>query len=210
MQFRYIRGSGGRGRRPNATQWALPSRDFCGLETLPIGNREVRDSGGWRLPSSQSKPSNRRVGGCAMGRQEQRTHLQSDRYNGSRARPDMLERLGADPGARTLGQLLQERQWALQEIERLTDEILRLRSLSAAKPPSVEVVSETEATRRAHALRNPNRLVRMKELRHLLGLGPSTIYKMMGEGRFSRSVHLGERTTAWRLAEIEAWQAGLS
>lgn len=58
------------------------------------------------------------------------------------------------------------------------------------------MVNETEAARRAHALRNPNRLIRMKELRQMIGLGPSTIYKMMGEGRFPRSVHLGERTTA--------------
>jgi prophage regulatory protein len=120
----------------------------------------------------------------------------------------MLEQLRADPGTRTLGQLLQERQWALHEIERLTDENLRLRSLSAGTPSS-EVVSETEVARRAQALRNPNRLVRMKELRQLLGLGPSTIYKMMGEGRFPRSVHLGERTTAWRLSDVEAWQTSL-
>ena len=32
---------------------------------------------------------------------------------------DMLERLRTDPGHRTLGELLQDRQWAVQEIERL-------------------------------------------------------------------------------------------
>lgn len=128
---------------------------------------------------------------------------------GTGTRPDMLERLREDPGARTLGRLLQGRQWALQEIERLTDEVLRLRSQPAAKASSREIVSETEAARRTQALRDPNRLIRMKELRQLLGLGPSTIYRMMGEGRFPRSVHLGERTTAWRLADIEAWQANL-
>ena len=44
----------------------------------------------------------------------------TDRYLGSRASLDMLERLRDDPGSRTLGQLLQERQWALHEIERLS------------------------------------------------------------------------------------------
>jgi prophage regulatory protein len=121
----------------------------------------------------------------------------------------MLGRLREDPGTRTLGQLLQERQWALQEIERLTDEVLCLKSLPVGKGSTHEVISETEAARRAQALRNPQRLIRMKELRQMLGLGHSTIYKMMGEGRFPRSVHLGERTTAWRLADVEAWQAGL-
>jgi prophage regulatory protein len=149
--------------------------------------REVCDAGSSALWSQGSQ--NRGGGGCAA----------TVRRGGG----------DSDSTGSIAGQLLQERQWALQEIERLADEILKLRSLSAAKPPSAEVVSETEAARRAHALRNPNRLLRMKELRHLLGLGPSTIYKMMGEGRFPRCVHLGERATAWRLADIEAWQASL-
>ena len=121
----------------------------------------------------------------------------------------MIERLREDPGSRTLGQLLQERQWALQEIERLTDELVRLRSLPAPRAPSLGVVGETEVARRVQAMRDPNRLIRMRELRQMLGLGPSTIYKMIGEGRFPRSVHLGEHTVAWRLADIEAWQINL-
>ena len=122
---------------------------------------------------------------------------------------DMLERLREDPGNRTLGQLLQERQWALQEIERLTEELLRQRSVPAPKAASQEIIDEAESARRAQALRNPNRLIRMKELRQLLGLGHSTLYKMIGEGRFPRPVRLGERAVAWRLADVEAWQRTL-
>ena len=122
---------------------------------------------------------------------------------------DMLERLREDPGNRTLGQLVQERQWALQEIDRLTEEPLRPRSVPAPKDASQEIIDEAESARRAQAHRNPNRLIRMKELRQLLGLGHSTIYKMIGEGRFPRPVHLGERTVAWRLADVEAWQRTL-
>ena len=122
---------------------------------------------------------------------------------------DMLERLREDPGNRTLGQLLQERQWALQEIERLTEELLRQRSVPAPKAPFQEIIDEAESARRAQALRNPNRLIRMKELRQLLGLGHSTLYKMIGEGRFPRPVRLGERAVAWRLADVEAWQRTL-
>jgi len=64
---------------------------------------------------------------------------------------DMLERLRDDPGSRTLGQLLQERQWALQEIERLSAEVLRLGSPSAGKTMDGETVTATEAARRARA-----------------------------------------------------------
>lgn len=41
---------------------------------------------------------------------------------------DMLGRLRLDPGSWTLGQLLQERQWAAQEITRLRAEVAQLRS----------------------------------------------------------------------------------
>jgi prophage regulatory protein len=133
----------------------------------------------------------------------------ADRYGVPVSSHDMLERLRLDPGTRTLGELLQERQWAIHEVERLADEVLRLKSQASERAPSARLVDEAELARRAQALSNPNRLIRMKELRQLLGLGPSVIYKMMGEGHFPRSVHLGERTVAWRLADVEAWQAGL-
>jgi hypothetical protein len=53
---------------------------------------------------------------------------------GAGMRPDMLARLREDPGGRTLGQLLLERQWALQQIERLTGELLQLQRLSGLLP----------------------------------------------------------------------------
>lgn len=56
------------------------------------------------------------------------------RREGTGGRPEMFERLRADPDTRTLGQLLQERQWALHEIERLTG--LRVPRLLAPWHPS--------------------------------------------------------------------------
>jgi hypothetical protein len=44
---------------------------------------------------------------------------------------EMLERLRLDPGSRTVGELFQERQWAVQEIERLRDLGSREASTSA-------------------------------------------------------------------------------
>jgi prophage regulatory protein len=132
------------------------------------------------------------------------------RHHSSRFSPnDMLDRLKQDPGTRTLGELLQERQWALQEIVGLTEQLGRLRSAVPAKHASGPIESPKEHQRQADALKSPNRLVRMKELRQLVGLGHSTIYKMMEEGRFPRSIHLSERSTAWRLADILAWQESL-
>jgi len=119
----------------------------------------------------------------------------------------MFERLREDPGNRTLGQLLQERQWALQEIERLTEKLLRQRSVPAPKAASQEIIDEAESARRAQALRNANPLIRMKELRQLLGLGHSTLYKMIGEGRFPRPARRAPRPAprapcAWASAPL--------
>ena len=39
---------------------------------------------------------------------------------------DMLDRLILDPGTRTLGELMQEREWAVGEIRRLRSDVGRL------------------------------------------------------------------------------------
>jgi prophage regulatory protein len=49
----------------------------------------------------------------------------------------------------------------------------------------------------------------MRELKQLLGLSHSTLWKMAKEGRLPKPVHVSERTTAWRMGDILAWQAGL-
>ena len=49
------------------------------------------------------------------------------------------------------------------------------------------------------------RLIRLKEVMHLTGLGRSSIYKFMTEGVFPMSVSLGERAVAWEVSEVEEW-----
>lgn len=49
------------------------------------------------------------------------------------------------------------------------------------------------------------RLIRLKEVINLTGLGRSSIYKFMEEGRFPESISLGERAVAWEISEIEEW-----
>ena len=37
------------------------------------------------------------------------------------------------------------------------------------------------------------------------GLGRSTIYQMMSDGRFPKSVRIGRRAVAWTAEEVQAW-----
>lgn len=48
--------------------------------------------------------------------------------------PDMLHRLEADPGSRTIGELLQERAWAVNEILQLRAELQVLRQRTRSRP----------------------------------------------------------------------------
>ncbi|MEB0121613.1 AlpA family transcriptional regulator [Pseudomonas sp. CCI1.2] len=49
------------------------------------------------------------------------------------------------------------------------------------------------------------RLIRLKEVKHVTGLGRSTIYKYIEDGVFPKSVSLGERAVAWVESEVMAW-----
>jgi len=49
------------------------------------------------------------------------------------------------------------------------------------------------------------RLIKLKEVILMTGLGRSSIYKFMGESKFPQSISLGERCVAWELGEVEEW-----
>ena len=53
--------------------------------------------------------------------------------------------------------------------------------------------------------RPATRLIRLKEVQHRVGLGRSTIYKRMSEGRFPKARSLGPKCVVWVEAEIDAW-----
>jgi prophage regulatory protein len=110
---------------------------------------------------------------------------------------EMLELLRLDPGTRTLGQLLQEREWAYAEITRLRrDEVHRRRPV-AAKP--------VEPSR----LESPRglRYLRLREVCQRVGLKPSSVYRLIGLGTFPKQVKLSERTAAWIESEVESFMA---
>jgi prophage regulatory protein len=50
-----------------------------------------------------------------------------------------------------------------------------------------------------------DRLIRMKELKEILGLGTSTIYRMISDNKFPKPIKLTERTVAWRMSTINEW-----
>lgn len=51
------------------------------------------------------------------------------------------------------------------------------------------------------------RLIRLKEVQHRVGLGRSTIYRWMAEGKFPKPVQLGGYAVAWAEDDIQNWIA---
>ncbi len=49
------------------------------------------------------------------------------------------------------------------------------------------------------------RLIRLKEVQHRVGLGRSTIYRWMDEGKFPRPHTLGGYVVAWLESDIDSW-----
>lgn len=56
-----------------------------------------------------------------------------------------------------------------------------------------------------HPTRLTNRILRLPQVIEQVGLGRSTIYKLMESGDFPQSVKLGERAIGWRLVDIQDW-----
>lgn len=50
-----------------------------------------------------------------------------------------------------------------------------------------------------------DRYVRIKELSDMLGIGKSTIYRSIKDGKFPKQIKLTERTSVWRLSEVNDW-----
>ncbi|MEE4209709.1 MAG: AlpA family transcriptional regulator [Parvularcula sp.] len=53
--------------------------------------------------------------------------------------------------------------------------------------------------------RRVTRLIRLPEVQHRVGLGRSTIYRWMAEGKFPKPVQLGGYAVAWADADIDEW-----
>jgi prophage regulatory protein len=52
---------------------------------------------------------------------------------------------------------------------------------------------------------NQEKLLRLKAVKELTGLGKSTIYDRMKKGEFPNRIHLGAKSSAWLESEIQEW-----
>ena len=116
----------------------------------------------------------------------------------------LLEKLAKDPGSFTLGELLQQREAAYQEIVRLRHE------LSGTTPPERMAVHIPEmpdhpAVRAAGSVLAPGALLTTRDLKEVLGISTSTIYKLLSEGRLPEPIRIGTKVIRWRSEDVMAW-----
>lgn len=64
-----------------------------------------------------------------------------------------------------------------------------------------------EIDKGATETRRVTRLIRLPEVQHRVGLGRSTIYRWIAEGKFPKPVQLGGYSVAWAEDEVLAWIA---
>ena len=112
---------------------------------------------------------------------------------------DMLDRLILDPGTRTIGELFQEREWAVAEIRRLRVDVSRL----SRKREALRI--EEEMDHAVDPALNAQRLLRLAEVSVMVGLRRSAIFQYVSEGRFPTPVKVGERSVRWKLSDVLAW-----
>mgnify|MGYP002628105127 CR=1 FL=1 len=72
-------------------------------------------------------------------------------------------------------------------------------------PVSKEAIVGEAIDKGATETRRVTRLIRLPEVQRRVGLGRSTIYRWMAEGKFPKPVQLGGYAVAWAEDEVEAW-----
>ena len=121
---------------------------------------------------------------------------------------DLLARLRTDPGTLTIGRLLQDREAAAAEIERLLAEVARLRAVNRPPLEAVHrrVIPNTPPTQSRTEQRI---LLRLADVCAMLAVSRSTIYKRVAEGTFPAPVRISERSVRWRNVDVDAWRAAI-
>ena len=74
-----------------------------------------------------------------------------------------------------------------------------------SSPVPKEAIVGEEIDKGATESRRVTRLIRLPEVQHRVGLGRSTFYRWMSEGKFPKPVQLGGYSVAWSEREVEAW-----
>ena len=76
-----------------------------------------------------------------------------------------------------------------------------------SSPVPKEAIVGEKIDKGATESRRATRLIRLPEVQHQVGLGRSTIYRWMSEGKFPKPVQLGGYAVAWAEDEVQAWIA---
>jgi len=122
----------------------------------------------------------------------------------------LVERLRTDFTQKTLGELVQVREAASREIDRLTQELAKCRPVSASRhrhelaPPALPRLKPNLEGGRGWEARE---LLRLKDVCEIVGLARSTIYLAVANSNFPRPIHVGARAVRWRSRDIDAWLA---
>jgi prophage regulatory protein len=116
----------------------------------------------------------------------------------------LVERLRTDFGKKTFGELMQEREAAAGEIERLTCELALSRAKeseqSLSRSPRMFVTRDVTDVRRDGRV-----LLRLRDVCEMVGLSRSTIYSAMNVGSFPRSIPVGARSVRWKASDVATW-----
>ena len=114
---------------------------------------------------------------------------------------DIIEKLRIDPGKRTLGELIQDREAAAHEINRLRAQLERVSAIRTKPRKEIEPSNASPVSTRT--------LIRLSDLCESLGVSRSTIYRWVSENEFPAPVRIGERAVRWRSEDIELWKNSL-
>ena len=118
---------------------------------------------------------------------------------------DILERLRIDPGQQTLGELLQDREAALNEIRQLRRDVERLRHTNEDRRERLSAATSKAAERNFRS----GMLIRISEVCEVVGVCRSTVYRWVSEESFPKPIQIGQRAVRWRIDDVEAWRNAL-
>ncbi len=120
---------------------------------------------------------------------------------------DILDRLSADPGSKTLGQLVQDRSDAANEIRRLRERLRKLSSCPVGGVPSAQLTAVRGA---AEPAPRTEVLLKLADICKLLSVGRSTVYEWTSQERFPQPVRIGDRSVRWKSEEVQEWRRTLA
>lgn len=121
---------------------------------------------------------------------------------------DILLRLRTDAGQLTIAELIQEREAAACEIERLRNQ--QSRAVAAAIPPrsareALPPPTLAKVVPSAQPAVDLGALVRLRDVCKLVSLSRSSIYLRVAEGSFPAPLKLSDHCVRWRREDLEAW-----